>query len=237
MALFKKSDNQNSIGSSSIITHGSTIIGNIIGNDSIHIEGEIHGDVKVNNIVFIGKNAKINGNIKANQVISSGECNGNIICNALEFLESSITNGNIKTNKMLVKGNFQGNIICSGLFIDYGTKIEANVQAKNVIVGGCVEGVLACKSLKITKDGHVKAQIYTDNIENNGGILEGSIGSYADFINTKPELRRYAEIFNSLDEAPLLEYNDYYVNIDEEIHKTNISSDNDKDEFIDVTYS
>ncbi len=233
MALFKKTDDRLSVSSSSIITHGSTIIGNIIGNDSIHIEGDIQGDIKVNNVVFIGKNAKVTGNIKANQVISSGKCYGNIICNALEFLETSSTKGNIKANKMLVKGDFNGSVICSGLFIDYGTKIEADIQAKNVIVGGTIEGIVACKSLKITKDGHVKAQIYTDNIENNGGILEGSIGSYTDFINTKPQLRRYADIFNSLDEAPLLEYDDYYVDIDEEIRKKNEIDD----DFIDVSYT
>ena len=56
MALFKKDNSKNNyFSAATIITEGTNCVGGFIGDDSIHIDGHIEGDVKVNNVVIIGK--------------------------------------------------------------------------------------------------------------------------------------------------------------------------------------
>ncbi len=232
MAFFeKKNEKKNYFTAATIVTEGTTIIGNFIGNDSIHINGHVFGDVKVNNVVIIGKNGIINGKIKAQQIISSGTCNSNIVCDSLEVMENSTINGQIKSNKILVKGNIKGDINCSGLFVSKEALLESNIQAKNITIAGTIIGLIATKEIKILPSSCIKGKLFSDRIINQGGHIEGYIGKYAELILANPQLS------TSKKSVTLLEHSDYYVNIEKEIeNKTNNSKKQsaDDDFFIDV---
>ncbi len=223
MALFKKSSEKKSyFSAATIVTQGTTNIGNFIGDDSIHIDGNINGDIKVNNVVIIGRSGVINGNIKAQQVISSGICKGNILCDSLELLESSKTKGHVKANKVLVKGDVKGNIICGGLFMSKEAFIESTVQARTIVADGTITGTMACRELKIMSTSFIKGNMFADRIINKGGHIEGFIGKYKDLVTENPRLAQYSSIFNSPENTMLLKHSDYHVNVREEIeHKTN----------------
>jgi len=210
-------------------------MGGFIGDDSIHIDGTIHGDVKVNNVVIIGQSGMVNGNIKAKQVISSGACHGNILCDSLELLETSETTSQLKANKILVKGKLKGAITSGGLFIHENAIVDATVQAKNVVAGGKILGTIVCKQLKILNTGHLKGKIFADRILNEGGHVEGFIGKYSELVENNPQLLHYAHIFNAPDNATLLEYSDYYVDIEEEIAQ-NEDANQEPDECIDADF-
>jgi len=239
MALFNKnSGKEKAFSSATIVTGGTTNIGKFVGNDSIHIDGYVEGDVKVNNIVVIGKNGVVNGNIKAQQVISSGSCKGHIICDVLELLETSKTEALVKSNKILVKGDYKGNITCSGLFIGAEGLVESNVQAKNIVVSGTIIGSVACKVLKIMPNSCLRGKMFADRIINQGGHVEGIIGKYSDLLMEVPQLRQYGAIFNSEKEVALLEHSDYHVDVEKEIKNKNDSSNDisDDDDFYDVEF-
>jgi len=234
MGLFRKnSAKKEYFSTATIITRGTYSRGGFIGDDSIHIDGTIYGDVKVNNVVIIGQSGRVTGNIQAKQVISSGMCQGNILCDSLELLETSQTKSKIKANKILLKGRLKGNITCGGLFLHDHAYTEADIQAKNVVAGGKVLGNIICKQLKILNTGMLKGNIFADRILNEGGHVEGFIGKYADLVKENPQLKHYEHIFNSKDDKLLLEYADYYVDVKNEIQKSNETSE---DECIDADF-
>ena len=236
MAFFgTKKEQKNYYAAATIITKGTTSIGNYIGDDSIHIDGRVEGDIKVNNVVVIGKNGVVHGNIKAEQVICSGEIYGDMMCDSLEVLERAKVNSHIKTNKVLIKGSFKGSVICSGLFVAENALLEANVQAKNVIAGGTVLGIIACQVLKIPNTGCIKGKMFSDRIINQGGHVEGFIGKYHDFIMQNPQLTEYSTILNSKQDLVLLESSDYHVDVEKEIENSKNSPDVDN-LFLDVEF-
>ena len=222
MALFKKSTSNKKekyFSCATIITQGTHCVGSIIGDDSIQIEGEVRGDVQVNNVVIIGKNARVRGNIKAQQIISSGETEGEILCDSVELLEHAHTVGKIKANKILIKGRYYGEIVTGGLFVHEHAKLNSSIQAKSIVVGGDIEGTTICRELKITPTGRIKGKTFAERIINQGGHVEGFIGRYSELVQNNPQLLRYAHIFNTPEETILLSYNDYHVDVKEEVQK------------------
>ncbi len=234
MALFSKNKRkQEYFSTATIITRGTYSRGGFIGDDSIHIDGTIYGDVKVNNVVIIGETGRVNGKIQAKQIITSGICQGDILCDSIELLEGSRSLSNIKANKILLKGALKGKIVCGGLFVHEHAAIEADIEAKNVSAGGKIKGNIICKQLKILNTGYLKGNLFADRIINEGGHVEGFIGRYSEMVKENPQLRQYEHIFNTGTETMLLGHNDYYVDVEEELGK---SSSAQSEECIDADF-
>ncbi len=215
MAFFSrrgKKENKNFYSVSTIITEGTTNFGNIVGNDTIHIDGNIEGNIKVNNIVIIGKSGVVNGKIQAQQVMISGETRGQIVCNSLEVMDSAIVNSNVKANKALVKGLINGAIHCDGLFVEKKGMLKGKVQAKDLVVSGIVHGDVACNVLSIKKTGFIRGKMFVNNMINEGGKVEGAIGLYNDLLTEEQK----AKLKNSKS-IKLLEVSDYYVDVPSEV--------------------
>ena len=111
MAIFTSNDKSTKTDTSStIISKSAKITGNIDVSTKIHIEGNIKGDIKSNNLVSIGTNGKIKGNINAKHVIVKGEIEGNIDCDELEILEGGKVRGDIIIKSIMIEKNgmFEG---------------------------------------------------------------------------------------------------------------------------------
>ena len=215
MAFFSrrgKKESKNFYSVSTIITEGTTNFGNIVGNDTIHVDGNVEGNIKVNNIVIIGKSGVVNGKIQAQQVMISGETTGQIICNSLEVMDSATVNSHVKANKALVKGVIKGTIHCDGLFIEKKGVIRGKVQAKDLVVSGIVNGDVACDVLSIKRTGFVRGKMFVNNMMNEGGKVEGAIGLYNDLLTEE----QMAKLKNNKS-VKLLEISDYYVDISTEV--------------------
>jgi cytoskeletal protein CcmA (bactofilin family) len=236
MAFFNKGGSRDKVFSTAtIVTRGTSTYGNFIGNDSIHIDGIIDGDVKVNNIVVVGRSGEVRGKIQAQQVLVSGIVHGNIMCDSLEILPSAILKTKIEANKVLVKGKVKGPITCGGLFMEKEGLVESNVQAKTVIAGGKFIGNVACDELKITSSGYIKGKLFAHKIINQGGHVEGFIGKYSDLLLDNPNLLRDAKILSTQGQAQLLDHSEYYVDIEKE--KENQKNDQNKSiGFVDVEF-
>lgn len=189
MALFKSNRDKTEtatikevINTATIITQGTTIAGTIVGNDTIHIDGDIEGSIKVDNVVVIGKSGIVNGDIQAQKVISSGTINGSIKCDALEVMEPSTVKHRVDARKVEVKGKIEGDIFCDGLIIEPRGFVEGKAQAKSIIVAGSIVGDVACDLLSTKESGYVKGSMFVSNISNEGGKVEGSIGQYKELL-------------------------------------------------------
>lgn len=61
-----------------LIGKNTTFHGNVESAGTIRIDGKVHGEIKVEGDVFIGKESEITGNIYANNIFLSGKVQGNI---------------------------------------------------------------------------------------------------------------------------------------------------------------
>ncbi len=62
----------------SLISHSSTVRGNISGAGSLHIEGRVRGDISVTGDVVLGPQAQVAGNISAATVTVDGALEGDV---------------------------------------------------------------------------------------------------------------------------------------------------------------
>lgn len=213
-----------------IIPRGTNVNGRIIGNDSVHVDGYLSGDVKVNNIVIIGKTGELYGNIKAQRVIINGKYEGNITADRVEIFEHGRCNGEIQANKILVKGYCEGKLLCGGLFIDAGGEVYSNAQIKKVVVAGILEGNIACKELRTLPTCVLRGKMFADHIQNEGGRIEGYLGKYSEMAKTNAEMAYYLRIFNSRNDYILLEAKEYHVDVEEELNEEKSSQTHTSEE-------
>lgn len=104
MSLFNKKsnslNNQHSI--STLICEGCVIQGNLKAPNFVRIDGEIRGDVNIDEGLIIGEKGVINGNIITRELIIYGTVNGNIRAESLKIESSGKINGEIKTQTLQV---------------------------------------------------------------------------------------------------------------------------------------
>jgi cytoskeletal protein CcmA (bactofilin family) len=117
MGLFTSTDKatQKTTGAT-VIAQGTSIIGGISTDGTLHVDGKIEGVILEANIVSIGKAGEIVGDIKANNLIVSGLFDGKINCNEVEILSSGRVIGEIQYNELTIEtgGKFEGNGIRKG---------------------------------------------------------------------------------------------------------------------------
>lgn len=99
----------------SVIAADLTIEGKIEGSGDIRIAGRFKGDVNVQGDLTIEHGAKLNGGVRARQVLVSGELEGNIESASLvELCDSAVLTGDLKAGSLTVaKGSrIRGHIEC-----------------------------------------------------------------------------------------------------------------------------
>lgn len=80
-----------------IIGHETVLLGNILCQGSLRVDGTINGDLDVDGDVYIGDTALITGNITAKSLTIGGVVEGNITAEGiLKLLSTAKLNGDIK---------------------------------------------------------------------------------------------------------------------------------------------
>ena len=105
--------------STTIISKGSKINGEFNLTAKLHIEGEVDGKIESSNLVSIGKEGKLKGEIKAQKLLLNGVFEGKIEAETIE-----ITTG----------GKLIGEIVIENLIIEKGAIFEgtSTLKRKNV---------------------------------------------------------------------------------------------------------
>jgi cytoskeletal protein CcmA (bactofilin family) len=171
------------VSGATIITQGTVVRGDLESNDILHVDGEVNGNVLVNNVVVVGKNGIVNGNIKAQKVICSGRIDGFIECESIEVLQNAEVSYKLVSNIVIVDGKYNGEIIAKNVLVDTQGSVENKVQAGEIVVKGVCVGDLACELLTTKPSGKIKGNMFVKNIRNEGGLVEGSIGQYKDMFS------------------------------------------------------
>src|SRR5476649_2082602 len=99
MAMFSKKDkvalDQQSI--STIISEGCIIEGNMKAPAFVRIDGQLTGDIFVDEGLILGEKGIVIGNVKTKEIVVYGTVNGNINASSLEIKSSGKINGDITT--------------------------------------------------------------------------------------------------------------------------------------------
>lgn len=99
-----------------VIVEGSKVIGDMITESNLRIDGEVAGNVTAASKVVIGQNGSIKGNLTCGSADIEGNIEGVLKVDGLLSLRSSaVINGEITTGKLEVEegANFSGNCIMS----------------------------------------------------------------------------------------------------------------------------
>jgi cytoskeletal protein CcmA (bactofilin family) len=154
----------------------------IKGRGSLVIGGEFEGSVDIEDTLYIEKDAKFKGKVKAKSVKISGEFKGEIEAKIIENSASSKFYGIIKANKTFIAGIFEGivNSKESVEILPSGEIRTKEIKSASVKVGGKVKGnVIASSLLEVSRSGSIKGEIVTRGIKTEqGGSIVGNIQTY-----------------------------------------------------------
>jgi len=105
MAFFSKKDNValdlQSI--STLISEGCILDGNIKAPAFARIDGQVTGDVFVDEGLILGEKGSILGNVVTKELVVYGTINGNLQVNALEIKSTGKITGEIRTQTLVVE--------------------------------------------------------------------------------------------------------------------------------------
>ena len=96
-----------------VISRGITINGTISGSGNLLVEGTVRGEIDLANAVTIEKTAKVEADIRADQLKVNGETNGNITASSLVSIgQGARVLGDIKAPRVAIEdgADFNGAI-------------------------------------------------------------------------------------------------------------------------------
>ncbi|MEY4641775.1 MAG: hypothetical protein RLZZ227_1769 [Pseudomonadota bacterium] len=97
----------------SLIASGLTVEGKIIGKGHVRIGGKFKGDIQVDGDTHIDADSKVEGQIKAGEVVVNGELHGNIEgARHVDLKQGGIITGDIKAGTLTVASGarMRGNV-------------------------------------------------------------------------------------------------------------------------------
>ncbi len=131
--MFQKAQQNGSYTATSVetmIAPGVRVDGEVASQGNITVEGEVHGSIKTDQHLRVGKEAKISANIKAQTAFISGQVQGNLkIKDKLEITETAIIVGDVETKTIVIA---EGGIIHGKIIMLTDAKIkDLKPQAKS----------------------------------------------------------------------------------------------------------
>lgn len=100
--------------SSNLISKETVIVGDVITNGNIRVEGKVEGILKSNNKIAIGDAAHVIGDIYALEAEISGHIDGEIHCSeALYLKKTAFINGDIFAKKLIIENGALFNGKCN----------------------------------------------------------------------------------------------------------------------------
>ena len=112
MGIINRSDHKEGRGpaGTTTVAAGTSIVGDFTLTDSLHIDGSVNGDVTSESDVSIGRSGKLEGNIRAKNVVVAGKFGGSVTCDRLEIVSEGRVTGEVETSQLVIEagGQFSG---------------------------------------------------------------------------------------------------------------------------------
>lgn len=123
----KKREIEEMSNSTSTVSVGTTIQGDIESLGNIRLEGNVNGNVTSKSKLAMGDSAKVIGNILAQNAEIAGEINGKLeVADLLILKATSVINGDIFTNKLVVESGATFNGSCKMGAVIKDIKVSQN---------------------------------------------------------------------------------------------------------------
>lgn len=89
-----------------------TLKGDLNGTSTIRIDGNIEGNLHIEEGIIIGEHAKITGDVHTDKLIVYGQLIGNTYCNNIQIRQSGILKGDIYTHIIHIEsgGRYNGQL-------------------------------------------------------------------------------------------------------------------------------
>ena len=114
-----------------LIIAGTKLLGDIVTDNNIHIEGEIHGNIACKGKVTIGSSGRVKGNLNCLTCEIHGKIDGELkVEDLLTLKETSRIHGNIETLKIDEGSFFEGTCKMSSALPDMSdvSELELNEE-------------------------------------------------------------------------------------------------------------
>lgn len=96
-----------------VIAGGSKIVGDVVGNTELYVEGRVEGHIRVQHRVEIGPNGEVRGQIHAQSLRIGGKVHGNVSGQEkVEVLTTGLLEGDVHSPKLSISegGFFKGSV-------------------------------------------------------------------------------------------------------------------------------
>ena len=98
---------------STLISEGTVLEGNLKAPAFIRVDGQVNGDVSIDEGLILGEQGTINGQVNTKEMVVYGTINGNLQVQSLEIKSTGKINGDIKTHTLAVETGavYNGNLL------------------------------------------------------------------------------------------------------------------------------
>ena len=66
-------------GSTSLLSKNVNIVGDIQGDEDLHVEGRFKGSIKITGNIFVGQTGLVEAEVEADNIVIQGKINGNVV--------------------------------------------------------------------------------------------------------------------------------------------------------------
>jgi len=121
MAIFNNGDSQHQStktdSSTTIITVGSVIKGEMNLSCNLYVDGEFEGTINSQNEINVGKHGHVKGDVTTKRLVVQGCVEGNISADKVEIKSAGRVNGTIESTDLIIesKGIFEGSSVVKNL--------------------------------------------------------------------------------------------------------------------------
>ena len=125
------------VSSSNLIAQETSIIGDIITQGNIRIEGRVEGALESKNKIVIGDSAQVIGDIQAMEAEVSGHIDGAIHCKGTLYLKkTAYINGDIFAKKLIIENGavFNGKCHMTGM-VEAESLVYNGNERKKIVSG------------------------------------------------------------------------------------------------------
>lgn len=111
-----------------VFAQGTKVVGNIVSDGDIRIDGEIEGEIKTSARVVLGKTSVVKGIITCPNAEILGNFSGELVIeDTLAIRETATVNGDVSTGKLIIDANAVFNGTCD---MNNGAKVTKDSKFK-----------------------------------------------------------------------------------------------------------